>query len=573
MKIIISKLKKVLGITALCFGLNTITFSQSTCNANFSYTVGNSGSVAITNTSTGTKNSTLYDWHFGDGTSSSSAVPSHIYQYNGTYNINLSIRDSIGSCSDSVSKTITITNGITCNIAASFSVTTGSNGLINFISTSTNVPNGSSYSWDFGDGVGGYNQTDISHTYFYNGTYTVSLSVADSIGQCSNTITQTITVVNGSTCNLHANYTYTTGANGYVYFTSVITGAVQGTHIHWLLGNGTDAFNDYPQEDSLPVHYSHNGTYIITLAVGDTLRNCTTTFVDTIFVTNAISPPVCEAHFTYTLGNNGLVNFTDTSWGSITVSAIHSWTFGDGSTSFGLTPAHTYTSNGTYWVNLHIVDSSTSCSSNFIDSVIIINAGPAPCNPTVSFVMHKDSLNPQPGAWEISPNYSSQVSNAMWSWGDGSAIPGLYPEHTYATAGKYTICVMVYSSCGDSSNTCQNDSLYRLIYNTANSMIQVHVVDANATGIKTNMTETAQLVFYPNPSVGVFTLQLLNASLTKAQISISNILGEVVYSSQEQLSNNTLTKEIDLQNLANGAYFMQVNMGNATKTQKIIINK
>ena len=190
--------------------------------------------------------------------------------------------------------------------------------------------------------------------------------------------------------------------------------------------------------------------------------------------------------------------------------------------------------------------------------------------------MHKDSINPQPGVWEIGANYSTQVTAATWYWGDGSSTSGLNPTHTYATAGQYTICVTVFTACGDSSSTCESDSLYRLSHpNSTNSMISVTVLNDNATGIKTNTEETAQVSLYPNPNAGVFTLQLTNASaaVSKAQINISNILGGVIYSAQESLNNNALYKEIDLQNLDNGAYFMQVTIGNKVSTQKIIINK
>ncbi len=105
-------------------------------------------------------------------------------------------------------------------------------------------------------------------------------------------------------------------------------------------------------------------------------------------------------------------------------------------------------------------------------------------------------------------------------------------------------------------------------------MIQVNVLNTTA-GIKTNTQETAQVAVYPNPSAGLFTLQLSNvsANASQAQISITNILGEVIYSSQEQINNNALAKNIDMQSVPNGAYFMKVIIGDKTFTNKTIISK
>jgi PKD repeat protein len=558
------KLKKMLGIAVLCLELNGIVSAQ--CHAGYTYTAGSS--VNFTNTSTGTTGSTVYHWYFGDGGSSSIASPTHTYQYNGNYNANLSIWDSAGNCFDSTSQIITITNALTCNIAASFSYSAGSNGQINFTSTATNVPTGAIYSWDFEDGSGS-TQISPSHSYYFNGTYTVSLHISDSTYYCSNTTSQVVTVSNGNICNMKAGLTYTIMSNGQVAFTNSSTGMDTMTRFIWGFGDGSEYWGS-----STTHTYAYNGTYYVNLRVWDTLTNCNSSITDTIKITNTVNAPVCTASFIDSLDNNGLVLFISISSGAISSNTMYSWSFGDGGTSTIQNPYHTYSVNGTYLVTLHITDSLNLCFSSITDTINITNAGPAPCLPTVSFNMHKDSLNPQPGVWEIGASYSSQVTAAKWFWGDGSYTTGLNPTHNYATAGQYTICVRVYSACGDSTTICQNDSLYRLSHpNSTNSMISVTVLNVNATGIKTNIPETAQIALYPNPNAGVFTLRLSGASVTKAQISISNILGEVVYSSQEQLSNNTFTKEIDLQNMANGAYFMQVSMGSYTKTQKIIINK
>ncbi|HKC68295.1 MAG TPA: PKD domain-containing protein [Bacteroidia bacterium] len=555
--------KKILGIAVLCLGLNQAIVAQ--CHASFTYTTGSSGLVNFTNTSTGAVGSTVYHWNFTDGSNSSVASPSHTFLYNGTYLANLSMWDTTGNCFDSTSQTITITNGLTCNIAASFSYSVGSGGQINFTNTSTNAPSNANYGWNFGDGSSS-NQASPSHTYFYNGTYTVSLYVSDSAGFCQNSTGQVITITNGNTCNINVNYTYTLGTNGQAFFTNTTTGADTNALINWNFGDGFSS-------QLSPTHtFQYNGTYYVNLQMGDSLSPCYGNHTDTIVITNATNAPVCGTYFVDSTQIAGTMNFINQSWGT-SGTTIYSWSFGDGSTSNVASPSHTYAYNGLYSVTLSISDSANSCSSSYTDTVNITTAGPAPCVASVSFNMHQDSLNPQPGVWEAGTYYSSQVTSAIWSWGDGSSSTGLYPTHTYTAAGHYNICVTAIASCGDSSTVCQNDSLFRT--NASSSIISVTVVNASTTGIKTNTKENTQISIYPNPSLGVFTLSLTNvtAGAEKAQINITNILGDVVYSSTEQVSNNTVTKQFDLQNMANGAYFIKVNMGNQISTSKIIINK
>ncbi|HXU27358.1 MAG TPA: PKD domain-containing protein, partial [Bacteroidia bacterium] len=162
--------KKIFGIAALCLGLNQITVAQCSINPSYTYTTGGAGLVNFTNTSTGATTNTIYRWYFGDGAAYSSATsPSHTYQYNGSYFVNLSMWDTSGNCFDSTSQTINITNGLTCNIAAGFTYSAGSGGQLNFTNTSTNVPSNAVYSWSFGDGSGS-TQASPSHTYYYNGS-------------------------------------------------------------------------------------------------------------------------------------------------------------------------------------------------------------------------------------------------------------------------------------------------------------------------------------------------------------------------------------------------------------------
>ena len=78
-----------------------------TLHANFN-NVPTGNSIQFTNWSTGVYQTML--WNFGDSATASSNNPTHIYAQPGTYNVTLTIYDTIGGCSDDFVKTIVIGN-------------------------------------------------------------------------------------------------------------------------------------------------------------------------------------------------------------------------------------------------------------------------------------------------------------------------------------------------------------------------------------------------------------------------------------------------------------------------------
>jgi len=82
-------------------------------------------------------------------------------------------------------------------------------------------------------------------------------------------------------------------------------------------------------------------------------------------------------------------------------------------------------------------------------------------------------------------------------------------------------------------------------------------------------SNTTSWNIFPNPSAGQFTFQSEN-TISKLNISVTNILGqEIYYSTIDQLNNTT----IDLSNQPNGIYFIQIISEKESFTNKIIINK
>lgn len=55
-----------------------------------------------------------YDWTFGDGTSATTANPSHVYAAAGIFNVSLTVTDNLGKTSTASTTTATITAGVAC---------------------------------------------------------------------------------------------------------------------------------------------------------------------------------------------------------------------------------------------------------------------------------------------------------------------------------------------------------------------------------------------------------------------------------------------------------------------------
>ena len=448
----------------------------------------------------------------------------------------------------------------------------GPNGSVSFISVSMGTTASSSYTWNFA-GTGTATGNAPTHVFPTNGTYAVCLTMNSNTtipNSCINTTCMTVVVTNAtpSVTPCNANFSYTLGANGLVNFASTSTGTISGTIYSWTFGNtgtasGITASNTYTSNGYKPICLTITNSVV---------AFCTNTKCDSVLITNAPTPTVtpCNANFTSVLGANGSVNFASTSTGT-SVSTNYSWNFSGSATGTGITPTHTYTSNGPKLVCLTITNSVTNCINTKCDTVFITNIGGSvtPCAPSVVYTLTKDTT--QALTWYSFPSYPSNITNATWYWGDGSTTTGLYPTHTYSAAGTYSTCVTVSVSCGTITATyCYVAGIFRS--SESNDMITVNIRQAVPTGIQ-NQTKAEDLInIYPNPSNGEFVLELTASAkeLKGNTVLIYNIMGEKVFE-QQLLTNSKQT--IDVSNLANGTYLINVSSESGSFHKKIIIQK
>ncbi len=130
-----------------------------------------------------------YAWDFGDGTPQGSGkTTSHNYTAAGTYPVTLTVTDDLGATS-SVAQNVTVTNPPP-NQKPTAAFTSSSTGLTAAFDGSGSADTDgtiASYDWDFGDGTTHGGGQSPTHPYGAPGTYQVTLTVTDNLGDIGTT--------------------------------------------------------------------------------------------------------------------------------------------------------------------------------------------------------------------------------------------------------------------------------------------------------------------------------------------------------------------------------------------------
>ena len=112
--------------------------------------------------------------------------------------------------------------------------------------------------------------------------------------------------------------------------------------------------------------------------------------------------------------------------------------------------------------------------------------------------------------------------------------------------------------------TATENGEYAVIITDGDCADTSECVTVAGVGIKANSIGNIEL--YPNPSNGQFTIQL-PASIDQATLVITNQLGEVVY----QTTISKTVTDLNLEQLANGTYFLILQNGDSRQVEKMTI--
>jgi len=290
---------KKLFLTFIIALIANVTFA---CSAVFTYgaspTHGGLLRYSFTNTSSyGTVPSGYFTssrLYYGDGFSGgATGTTYHTYTSAGTYTVKLVIyvMDSSSStiyCADSTTSSVTVSLP-PCGITLSDTIHSG--GSASFRATCPAGTTGLTYYWNFGDGSYGTGNP-VSHTYTYNGTYTVSCY--DTGSSCNYYDTLHITITSAASPYPCSSFTpsFTTSISGSTVTCTNTSTHPAGTsaygHVNWEHGDGTSYGFSYTSDTHT---YSATGTYVITLVENwedsaGTIVYCTDSVKDTVVITS-----------------------------------------------------------------------------------------------------------------------------------------------------------------------------------------------------------------------------------------------------------------------------------------------
>jgi len=412
----------------------------------------------------------LYQWDFGDGTTSTLTNPTHTYTTAGNYTVSLIAQGYCGF-SAPMTKTIcveapltpsfTLNNPLGC---APLAITTTNTTI------ETNSCTAPTYLWtvtyaaaNCGTAIAIPNQTTTNASYNFTlpGIYTIKLTATNSCGSATTSQTvevkkpPTITSING----INANYCGTTTINP----TAVVNGCapVSSTLTYaWNFPGGIPTTSNLANPG--PISYTTAGNYTVSLVVSNecgasTMSTKSFTINDTPVLTNTpLTQTICSGTTT------ALVNLT-----SIPAGATFSWTATATAGITGFSPSGTSTipvqtlsttnaSPGT--VTYAITPSLGGCPGAVTNYVITVNPAPAitsqPASSTVCLGGSLAVLSFTTTGIIGTPTYQ-WYSNVANNTTTGTAIPG-ETNATYTpvstTAGTfYYYCIITLPSGGCSN--------------------------------------------------------------------------------------------------------------------------
>ncbi len=124
-----------------------------------------------------------------------------------------------------------------------------------------------------------------------------------------------------------------------------------------------------------------------------------------------------------------------------------SWSFGDGTNSTETNPSHTYTTAGKYKVTLVVTDNQGATDSREHDAEAKAPP-PPPANkpPHAEFTVQCTDMTC--AFQDRSTDDDGTIQSRSWDFGDGTGSSEVNPSHTYTTAGKYKVTLVVTDNQG-----------------------------------------------------------------------------------------------------------------------------
>ncbi|MGC8866449.1 MAG: PKD domain-containing protein [Bacteroidales bacterium] len=376
-----------------------------------------------------------YTWNFGDGTSSHTTNPVHLYPSAGIYTVTLTVSDNNG-CTNAKIQNITvysspnaafIFNNLTCND-------------VQFTDMSYDPQlNINSWYWNFNDpGSGSANLSTLQnpvHTFSQPGSFNVRLMVVNSEG-CSDTTFRNVEIA-APVANFSIDSSTLCAGAGTQFIDLSYSNYGTITSRLWNFGDGSTSTQPNP------IHqYSAGGIYWVTLTIQTSL-GCSATVTKQVTINNQ---PI--ANFSYTAPNcpDQSISFTDLSSAAAGSTIIQwNWDFGNGNTSTLQNPTQAFNTPGNYLVQLQITD-NRGCQATRIRQVKVYASPEANFNTSITQCNHVSFT-------DLSLSQDTLINAWLWNFGDPASgfnnVSTLNnPVHIYNQPGTYQVTLVVWTAAG-----------------------------------------------------------------------------------------------------------------------------
>lgn len=461
-----------------------------------------------------------------------------------------------------------------CPTVTNMSVTLGANGTatITPILSWSVSPTQTMYYWfvtPSATQTSGTFQSNGTFQFPANGSYTLSVSINDSLSGCSSTGNTAINISNMAPNSCNAAFTAHTDSSCVTHFVNSSVGTNL-TYEWYNMSNGFLLLSNAAN----PTATLGNGTHLIGLYSYSNGAFCdSTTLAITVNCSGSGTNTACQASFYSYTDSSCITHFINTSTGTNLTSSwtINNMCYPPSGSNLSLSLA-----NGSYPVLLQTYSNGVLCDSSY-QTVNVNCAGgstttPTGCQANAQFYVFADSTNT--GNY-FAYNMSSGSGNVsyMWSFGDGTSSTQQYPFHQYATPGNYIICLTVtatYSTALGGTTTCSDtycdsSSVQRMAAGFL--MNQFNVVPQSTTGIKQTEILTG-LTAYPNPIADELTIETTAKDNSKLNYTLIDALGRVVLSGNIENSKATINTSA----LEKGFYSLSITdeKGSSLKAVKLV---
>ncbi|MCB9448084.1 MAG: PKD domain-containing protein [Flavobacteriales bacterium] len=518
-------------------------------------------------------------WDFGDGTTSTSQNPVHVFANPGVYNNVCLTVTAVGGngsqCDQTYCGRVEVRDCGTnmCYIRPGFGER-DSCLTVRFRDYSSTAKGTviTDWSWDFGDGTTSADQNP-EHVYATEGTYDVCLTLTamdrDS-AQCTRTYCKQVKVrdCSNAPCHVKPHFKYEKDTTCLTVNFMGDAEVVPGTTItgwSWDFGDGSTSNSQNPSHT-----YANAGVYnsvcLTVTAIGGDSSVCEQTYCRRVEVRDNCSNDDCYIRPSFCMRDSCMtVSFHDNS-GTRNGTTITgwSWDFGDGSTSTDQHPDYTYATEGTYNVCLTVTamdHDSVACTRTYCRHVTVNDCSDAPCYIRPGFRTRDSCMTVKFMNFTfVMPG--TTINSWTWDFGDSTTSNVKSPTHTYAAVGDYTVTLTVSGTGGDST-TCDRSYTRK---------IKVDQQCApRAEGMAAGNSNLSGLTIMPNPANSQASIRFEMSESGQASVKVYDLQGKVLSVIQDgylQAGQHQMQWNIDV---PPGVYMMVVNTGADIRHQQVIV--